>query len=471
MVTQAPKRSAVAIALIFTLSCVGLIIFVWTQFGGTIPFAPQGYRVKAVFNETGLLVPNADVRIAGVNIGKVVSVQAQGTHSLVTMDIQQQYAPIPRDTRAILREKTLLGEAYITLSSGNGQGPKLGDGGTIPVSQIAPTQQLDQVLNSFTTPVQHNLQAVLIGTGQALAGRGQSLNDALGNFDPSATELNAVIGVLNSEQGDLQALINNSASVLGTLGSRGSDLQRLITGGNSVLSATAAQDSSLRATVNALPGFLRQLRTTLAHVNNTLQIAKPSLSALAPAAPLAAPALRSLSNATGPLISLLRAAPSVLRVTNRALPSVGAFIGALQPVTDALEPSTQQIEPMINVLAEYKQNIVDAMALLGSTMIARAPANTTQEVGGVPAGMANYIRIGLSLGPDSTWGQRNKNGAVRSNPYPAPGEVGDISSGGLKAATCQGAGSGNVPCQLQPSYPWGYGISNSYYPHLTASKP
>ena len=71
MVTQAPKRSAVLAAVAFALSCVGLIIFVWTQFGGTIPFAPQGYRVHALFKETGLLVPNADVRISGVNVGKV----------------------------------------------------------------------------------------------------------------------------------------------------------------------------------------------------------------------------------------------------------------------------------------------------------------------------------------------------------------------------------------------------------------
>src|SRR5437763_9196138 len=111
MVTQAPKRSAVLAAMAFALSCVGLMIFVWTQFGGTVPFSPQGYRLHALFKETGLLVPNADVRISGVNVGKVSTVEAKGLNSLVTMDIQHQYAPIPVDTRAILRQKTLLGEA------------------------------------------------------------------------------------------------------------------------------------------------------------------------------------------------------------------------------------------------------------------------------------------------------------------------------------------------------------------------
>ncbi len=132
MVTQAPKRSAVFAAIAFTLSCIGLMIFVWTQFGGTIPFAPQGYRLSALFKETGLLVPNADVRISGVNVGKVAAVQERGVNSLVTMDIDHQYAPMPVDTRAILRQKTLLGEAYVELSTGNGAGPKFADGGHDP---------------------------------------------------------------------------------------------------------------------------------------------------------------------------------------------------------------------------------------------------------------------------------------------------------------------------------------------------
>jgi hypothetical protein len=87
-------------AIAFTLSCLGLMIFVWTQFGGTVPFAAQGYRVNALFTETGLLVPNADVRIAGVNVGKVTNVQARGVNSYVTMDLQSQYAPIPGENAA-----------------------------------------------------------------------------------------------------------------------------------------------------------------------------------------------------------------------------------------------------------------------------------------------------------------------------------------------------------------------------------
>ena len=254
MVTQAPRRAAVMVALGFTLSCIGLVIFVWTQFGGTVPFAPQGYRVHALFRETGLLVPGADVRIAGVNVGRVTAVANRGVDSLVTIDINHQFVPIPRGTRAILRQKTLLGEAYVQLSAGHGRGPKLPDGGTIPQSQISSTQQLDQVLGAFGKPTQQDLQAFLAGSAAALAGRGEDLNNAFGNLDPALADLNVIVGVIDGEQGDMQQLLRSGATVFTTLGQRSADLRSLITAGDQVMSATAARNAALTATVNAQIG-------------------------------------------------------------------------------------------------------------------------------------------------------------------------------------------------------------------------
>jgi phospholipid/cholesterol/gamma-HCH transport system substrate-binding protein len=473
VVTQAPKRSSIAIALAFTLSCVGLIIFVWTQFGGSIPFAPQGYRIKAVFNETGLLVPNADVRISGVNVGKVVSVQADGTHSLVTMNLEQQFAPIPTDTKAILRSKTLLGEAYLELSTGNGNGRKLPDGGTIPNSQVAKTQQLDQVLNSFTAPVQRDLQEVLIGTGNALNGRGQDLNDAFGNLGPATTELNAMIGVLNQQQGNLQSLISNSATVLTTLGDRGSQLQTLINAGNSVLTATASQNRALTGTVNALPPFLKQLRTSLTQLNTTLGIARPSLNALAPVAPLLTPALRGLTQLSGPLVTLLKSAPAVLRQAEVALPDITTFLDDLHPAVDAVLPAAQQIVPMINIISDYKQNLVTSMADLAAILQGQTSANVSPGVFpsvGV-SGEAKYVRALITLGPDTLWGATTRSPAIRNNTYPSVSELARVGHGGEQAASCTGAGAGNVPCQLAPSVSWGHGLTSSYYPHVTKAAP
>jgi phospholipid/cholesterol/gamma-HCH transport system substrate-binding protein len=468
MVTLAPKRSSVLTAVAFALSCIGLIVFVWIQFGGAIPFAPQGYQVRALFPETGLLVPHADVRISGVDVGKVQSLQARGVDSLVTMQIDSAFAPIPRDTRAILRQKTLLGEAYVELSSGDGAGAKIPDGGTIPAAQVEHTQQLDQVLNSFTPRTQHDLESVLTGTGAALADRGQALNDAIGNLDPMLTELSAIVGVLNDQQDSLRSVIANGGSVLTTLGEHSADLQTLIRAGDSVLSATARRNSALTATVDSLPPFLAQLRITLRSLNATLGIARPSLAALRPVAPLLAPALRELSSVLGPARRIIAAAPALLRDSRLALPAIARFMTAFRPAVDVLLPAAQQIVPIIDYVYVDHQNVVAAMANLAAVMQASAPADT-------PSGRAHYLRALVSLGNDSAFGAATRDPTERNNTYYAPGELNDLAHG-LKSATCQGAGSGpgrlglrNVDCRVQGGFPWGHGVLSAYYPRLRAA--
>ena len=68
---QAPSPARIFTMLAFAGSCIGLLIFLWISFGGATPFAPQGYRVNAEFNQAILLGDQSDVRISGVSVGKV----------------------------------------------------------------------------------------------------------------------------------------------------------------------------------------------------------------------------------------------------------------------------------------------------------------------------------------------------------------------------------------------------------------
>lgn len=468
MVTQAPRRSAVFAALAFTLSCIGLIVFVWTQFGGTIPFAPEGYRVSALFRETGLLVPGADVRISGVNVGKVAAISNRGVSSFVTMDIDPQFAPLPADTRAILRVKTLLGEGYIALSAGDRHRRSFRDGAMIPNAQIGQTQSLDQVLGAFNTPTQHDFEAFLTGSSTALAGQGGSLSAAIGNLNPALTELTAMVGVLNGQQSAVRGVIANGATVLTTLGDRTAALRTLITAGEQVLSSTAARNAALTATVDALPPFLTTLRTTMRTLGGTLGVAKPSLDALKPVAPLLTPALHDLIRLSGPAVKLLHAAPGLIRSADRALPAVQRFTTAFRPAVDALLPAARELAPVITFVATYRQELVTAMADLAATLEASAPANT-------PTGRASYIRAISMIGNESPYGQSVREPNNRNNAYFSPGELAQVASGGLQSANCSNTSNpaqvlslgANVPCRVQPGVKWGNGILPGYFPRLT----
>jgi phospholipid/cholesterol/gamma-HCH transport system substrate-binding protein len=472
MVTQAPRRGAVLAAVAFTLSCVGLVIFVWTQFGGTIPFAPQGYRVKALFNETGLLVPGADVRISGVNVGRVTAVDSRGVDSLVTMQIGQQYSPVPADTRAILRQKTLLGEAYVELSAGQGRARKLLDGGMLPRSQVARTQQLDQVLGAFGQPTRQDLNRFLSGNAAVLAGRAGDLSGAIGNLDPAVADLRAITGSLDAQRGDLRALIRASASVLNTLGQRSSDLQTLVRAGDQVLSATASRNAALSATVDRLPPFLSRLRTALGQLGTTLSLARPSVQLLRRAAPLVRPALSDVITLSGPALALLHAAPRVLHDAVVALPAITRFTNAFRPALDALLPAVRQITPLINFIGIYRKELVTAMANLAAGLEATAPAQSN----GWPdrPGSASYLRAISVVGNETPYGQSVREPTNRDNTNFAPGELANIARGGLLSASCAYAhnasqshfGFQNVPCRVQPGFRWN-GLVR-YFPHVTA---
>src|SRR2546421_6337862 len=115
---QAPSTSRILTMVLFAGSCVGLLLFLWISFGGSIPLAPEGYRLNAEFTGAVQLAQESDVRISGVSVGKVVSISLDRHTGLTKaiMQLDSKYAPRPGDTRAILRQKSLLGETDVELS-------------------------------------------------------------------------------------------------------------------------------------------------------------------------------------------------------------------------------------------------------------------------------------------------------------------------------------------------------------------
>src|SRR3712207_4235879 len=120
MQKQAPTIGRLLVMVGFALSCFGLLLFLWLAFGGAIPLSPQGYQFKTSFGEATQLAKEADVRISGVSVGKVKTIETQTSgRSEAVIQLKERYSPIPRNTRAILRQKTLLGETYVELTPGD----------------------------------------------------------------------------------------------------------------------------------------------------------------------------------------------------------------------------------------------------------------------------------------------------------------------------------------------------------------
>ena len=180
-----PTLGRIAAMVGFTLSVAALLMFLWTAFGGTLPLRPEGYRFEADFPEASLLVKEADVRMAGVNVGKVKSKKLDkgGARTEVEIELKPQYAPIPKDSHAILRQKTLLGEAYVQIAPGHKSAGMLADGGMLARNRVEPTVELDEIFSAFDRLTRSAFRQWVAELRKASSGKAaESLNDALGNL-------------------------------------------------------------------------------------------------------------------------------------------------------------------------------------------------------------------------------------------------------------------------------------------------
>ncbi len=286
---RAPTAGQIAVAVAFAFSCFGLLLFLWATFGGPVPLKPEGYRIKVPFSEATQLAQESDVRIHNVSVGKVKSITLENSGpnrdlALATLEIDTPYAPIPVNTRAMLRQKTLLGETYVELTQGDRNAPKLPEGGTLPRAQVEPSVQLDEVFRTFDPKTRAAFQTWMQQLAIASYGRGADISAAIANLAPFAEDANKVLRVLDTQQGAVQQLVRNTGEVFGALSERQGQLAGLIRNSGIVFHTTAVRNQDLEATFRALPTFLDESKLTLNRLASFSQLANPVITHLHPAA-------------------------------------------------------------------------------------------------------------------------------------------------------------------------------------------
>ena len=231
MQTRPPTATRILIAVGFALSCFGLALFLWIAFGGPVPLKPESYRITVPFDEATTLAEESDVRISGVSVGKVKSIEL-GDDGLAEaeLELQPAYAPIPMDTRAILRQKTLLGETYVELTPGGSDeslsaagsetAPPTGtipEGGTLPEAQVSEAVQLDEIFRTFDEPTRVAFQQWMQMPAVALEGRGHESRRALGELDPFAEETDRALRILDTQSRRCAACLQRRRGVRRTV--------------------------------------------------------------------------------------------------------------------------------------------------------------------------------------------------------------------------------------------------------------
>jgi phospholipid/cholesterol/gamma-HCH transport system substrate-binding protein len=393
MSKRAPSTTQLLVITGFALSCFGILLFLWVTFGGPTPFRAKTYEVKIPFTEATQLAEQSDVRISGVNVGKVqkIELSPEGKLALATTAIDDQYAPLPESTRAILRTKTLLGETYIELTPGSREGPELEDGGTLPEANVAESVQLDEIFQTFNAQTRAAFQEWMQEAAVAINGQGQNLSYALGGLEPTFTEFDKLFRVLDSQRLAVGQLFRNGATTFQSLRGRNGELASLIRSSNAVFQTTAQRNRDIEALFRAFPTFLDESRVTFSRLKDFSLNADPLMRQLVPAAEELSPTLIALSKLApeskgffeglGPVIKRAPTGFSALREI---------FRDEFPPLLRALDPFLRNLNPLLVGLKLYRSEVTSFFANLAATF------NGTLTVEGQAGEPPHYLR---ALGP------------------------------------------------------------------------
>jgi phospholipid/cholesterol/gamma-HCH transport system substrate-binding protein len=440
MSKRAPSTTQLLVIAGFALSCFGILLFLWVTFGGPTPFRAKPYEIKVPFNEATQLAEQSDVRISGVNVGKVqnIALAPNGRQALATVDVDDKYAPLPTSTRAILRTKTLLGETYIELTPGDSSGPQMADGGTVPEANVAESVQLDEIFRTFDPETRAAFQSWMQEAAVAINGQGGSLSYALGELEPTFTDFDKLFRVLDTQRVAVGQLFRNGATTFESLRGREGELANLIQSSNAVFQTTAQRDRDIEALFRAFPTFQDESRLTLNRLKAFAVNADPLMRQLVPAAEQLSPTLIAFAKLAPEAKGFFDGLSKAIAQAPTGFPALRRlFRDDFPPLLRAADPFLRNLNPIFTGLDLYKHEVTSLFANVTAATEATRPIENDEGE------RLHYLRVVGPLNPESVSTYPSRLNINRNSAYSPPLWAKGLASG-LPSFNAGQCGSGIV---------------------------
>jgi phospholipid/cholesterol/gamma-HCH transport system substrate-binding protein len=315
------------------------------------------------------------VRVGGQPIGTITDIDLdESAQAIVTMEIEDDLAPLHEGTTATIRATSLSGIAnrYVSVKPGPNDAGQIDDGGEISADETSAPVDLDVLFNTLDADTREGLRNLVRGSGEWYDGRATEAAESIKYFTPFLVSTTRLTEELALDQEVFERFVQDGAATVSAIAERRDDLAGLVTNTNEAMRAIGDENVALRRALELLPGTLRKANTTFVNLRATLDDlgllvaeSKPATRELAPffreLRPLVADArptvadLRDLIRTPGAnndLIELTAKQPRLAQLTGTVFPRAIRALDRSQPVIEYARGYTPDLAGWLTKFAE-----------------------------------------------------------------------------------------------------------------------
>jgi len=341
------RKDTIAI-VVLALAGLVMMLGIFTQQKASLPswlplVGEEFDHITAEFATAQAVTPGQgqSVDIAGIQIGKVTSVDLEDGHAVVGMDIVPEYMKlIHPDATFLLRPKTGLNDMIVEVSPGSGKKP-IKSGANFTLAQTEPNTNLDAFLATLDADTRQYLQLLVAGGAQGIGGRGNQLSSALRRFQPFVHYTAKLNKVIAERHVALANVIHNFGLLTTELGRHDAEIKRFVSSSDAALGNFANQQQAIQESLREFPSALRAGNAGLASSKRFSDVAYPALTGLIPQTQALTPAFKATEN---------------------------MFSQTTAPIRDQIRPFTRQIRPVLNHAVEGSDPLKKTVTNFGNSL-------------------------------------------------------------------------------------------------------
>ena len=213
------------------------------------------------------------MRVGGQPIGSITDIELDDdANAVVTMKVEDNFAPLHDGTTATIRATSLSGIAnrYISLKPGPNSGAKIADGGRIGTDNTSAPVDLDVLFNTLDAKTRRGLRNLIRGSGDWYDGKAQQARESTKYVPPWLSSSSDLTGELALDQQVLSRFVRDGSRTVSAIAERRDDLSALVSNTNQAMAAIGDESVALQRALTLLPGTLRKANTTFVNLRSTL---------------------------------------------------------------------------------------------------------------------------------------------------------------------------------------------------------